>query len=86
MTIGEIIYTKRKALDLTLEDIGKAVGVSKATVSRWESGDIRPRSGSGHLHFNYRNYHSIRARSFKSISRRRRPRQGRRAPHLTISP
>ena len=41
MTIGEIIYTKRKALDLTLEDIGKAVGVSKATVSRWESGDIR---------------------------------------------
>ena len=41
MTIGEIIYTKRKALDLTLESVGKAVGVSKATVSRWESGDIR---------------------------------------------
>lgn len=41
MTIGEIIYTKRKEMNLTLEDIGKAVGVSKATVSRWESGDIR---------------------------------------------
>lgn len=41
MTIGEIIFTKRKALDLTLEDVGQAVGVSKATVSRWESGDIR---------------------------------------------
>lgn len=41
MTIGEIIYTKRKALGLTLEAVGQAVGVSKATVSRWESGDIR---------------------------------------------
>lgn len=41
MTIGEIIYTKRKEMNLTLEDIGKSVGVSKATVSRWESGDIR---------------------------------------------
>ena len=41
MTIGEIIYSKRKALGLTLEAVGQAVGVSKATVSRWESGDIR---------------------------------------------
>ena len=41
MTIGEMINEKRKALGLTLEAVGQAVGVSKATVSRWESGDIR---------------------------------------------
>lgn len=41
MTIGEIIYARRKSLNLTLEAVGNAVGVSKATVSRWESGDIR---------------------------------------------
>lgn len=41
MKIGEIIYARRKSLNLTLEAVGNAVGVSKATVSRWESGDIR---------------------------------------------
>lgn len=40
MTIGELIKTRREALDLTLEEVGRSVGVSRATVSRWESGDI----------------------------------------------
>ena len=35
------IYDRRKELNLTLEDIGKAVGVSKSTVKKWESGFIK---------------------------------------------
>lgn len=35
------IYDRRKALNLTLEDVGKAVGVSKSTVKKWESGYIK---------------------------------------------
>ena len=31
---------RRRELGLTLEDVAKSVGVSKATVSRWESGEI----------------------------------------------
>ena len=40
MTIGMMIRARREELRMTLEDVSKAVGVSKATVSRWESGDI----------------------------------------------
>ena len=40
MTVGEIIKTRRKELDLTLEQIGNAVGVGKSTVRKWQSGDI----------------------------------------------
>lgn len=40
MTIGAYIKTRRMELSYTLEDVAKAVGVSRATVSRWESGDI----------------------------------------------
>lgn len=40
MTIGDLIFNRRKELGLTLEDVGKAVGVTKATVLRWESGSI----------------------------------------------
>ena len=40
MTIGEMMGKRRKELGMTLEDVGKAVGVSKSTVLRWESGDI----------------------------------------------
>jgi len=36
----EFIRLRRKELGLTLEDVGKACGVGKATVQRWESGDI----------------------------------------------
>lgn len=40
MTIGQIIYNRRKQLGLTLEEVGKAVGVSKSTVKKWEDGYI----------------------------------------------
>lgn len=40
MTIGELIAKRRKELCLTLEDVGRSVGVTKATVLRWESGAI----------------------------------------------
>ena len=40
MNIGDIIYNKRKQLGLTLEQVGNAVGVSKSTVKKWETGYI----------------------------------------------
>lgn len=40
MTIGQIIYNRRKELGLTLEEVGKAVGVGKSTVKKWEDGYI----------------------------------------------
>ena len=36
----EIIRNRRKELGITLEEIGGYVGVSKATVQRWETGGI----------------------------------------------
>lgn len=38
--INERLKTRRKELGLTMLDVAKKVGVSEATVSRWESGDI----------------------------------------------
>lgn len=40
MTIGGIIKTRRLELQMTQEDLARAVNTTKATVSRWESGDI----------------------------------------------
>lgn len=40
MTIGDVIRNRRKELGMTQEDLARAVGTTKATVSRWESGDI----------------------------------------------
>lgn len=40
MTIQNLIKNRRNELGLTLLDIANACGVSEATVSRWESGDI----------------------------------------------
>ena len=40
MTIGEFINRRRIELGLTLEDIGKATGVGKSTVKKWETGYI----------------------------------------------
>ena len=40
LTIGEFIKSKRKEKGYTLEQVGNYVGVSKATVSRWESNEI----------------------------------------------
>lgn len=40
MSIGNIIRGKRFDLSLSQHDVAKAVGVSEATVSRWETGEI----------------------------------------------
>ena len=40
MTIGDIIKSRRKELNLRQEDLAELVETTKATVSRWESGDI----------------------------------------------
>lgn len=40
MNINKIIKNRRIELGMTMNDVAKAVGVSEATVSRWESGDI----------------------------------------------
>lgn len=40
MQIGEIIKARRKELEFTTKEVGKKVGVSDATVSRWENGEI----------------------------------------------
>lgn len=40
VTVKDILKGRRLELELTLEDVAKRVGVSSATISRWESGDI----------------------------------------------
>lgn len=40
MTLAELLKSRRKELSLTLDDIGRAVGVNRATVQRWETGNI----------------------------------------------
>lgn len=40
MEIKDILKARRLSLALTLEDVAAKVGVSAATISRWESGDI----------------------------------------------
>ena len=35
-----ILASRRRELGLTLEEVGKAVGVSKGTIQRWEAGII----------------------------------------------
>ena len=41
MKANEVIRLRRKELGLTMREVANKVGVSEATVSRWESGDIR---------------------------------------------
>ena len=41
MEIGKRIKSLRLSKNLTLEEIGAYVGVSKTTIQRWESGEIR---------------------------------------------
>lgn len=41
MNMGDMIKNRRLELGLTLEDVGKAVGVGKSTVRKWESGQIK---------------------------------------------
>ncbi len=38
--IGDIMLSRRLSLNLTLEDVGKYVGVEKSTVKKWEDGYI----------------------------------------------
>lgn len=40
MTTNELLKSKRKELKLTMKQVADFVGVSEATVSRWESGNI----------------------------------------------
>lgn len=40
MTTNELLKRKRKELNLTMKQVADFVGVSEATVSRWESGNI----------------------------------------------
>ena len=40
--IAEFIKISRKAAGLTQEDFAKEIGVSFATVNRWETGKARP--------------------------------------------
>lgn len=40
MNIGERLKQKRREKRLTLEQVGKLIGVSKQTVQRYESGEI----------------------------------------------
>lgn len=40
MSVSEIIKTRRLSLGLSMKDLADKIGVSEATISRWESGDI----------------------------------------------
>ena len=40
MSFSTVLKMRRKMLGLTLEEVGSAVGVARATVQRWESGEI----------------------------------------------
>ena len=40
MEFKQLVKKIREMLHLTLEEVGKRTGVSKATVQRWESGEI----------------------------------------------
>ena len=39
--IGKRMNERRKELNLTLEEVGNAVGVGKSTVRKWENGMIK---------------------------------------------
>lgn len=41
MSLSTVLKSKRKELNLTLLEIAQKMGVSEATVQRWESGNIK---------------------------------------------
>ena len=41
MEMSVIIKNRRSELGLTLEEVGRRVGVNRATVQRWETGEIK---------------------------------------------
>ena len=46
MTIGGIIHNRRLELGMTQVELAQIVGTTKATISRWESGDIHKMKSS----------------------------------------
>ena len=38
--MGQRIHDKRKENDLSMEELGKKLGVGKGTISRWEHGEV----------------------------------------------
>lgn len=40
VTIGDRIRTRRKYLDMTQEELGKRIGVTKATINKYETGIV----------------------------------------------
>ena len=38
--MGMRIHNKRRELDLTLEELGKKLGVQKSAISKWEKGEV----------------------------------------------
>lgn len=42
MTFGKEVKTVRKELSLTQREMAAALGVSYATVNRWENGQVNP--------------------------------------------
>lgn len=41
MKVSEIIRNRRIELGMTQQDVADAIGITKATVSRWETGNIK---------------------------------------------
>ena len=41
MTLSQLIKTKRSELGMSLEEFGEMLSVSRATVQRWECGNIK---------------------------------------------
>ncbi len=42
-TLGQLIRARRRDRKWTQDDLGEALGVSKASVCGWEKGKFRPR-------------------------------------------
>lgn len=40
MTMGDIIYTRRKALKMTQEELGQKIGVQKSAIRKYEKGSV----------------------------------------------
>jgi len=41
----KVFFFYRERRKMTLQDVGKAIGVSKQTVQKWEAGKVIPRKG-----------------------------------------
>ena len=50
MDYRELVKEVRRQLGISQEDLAREVGVSYATVNRWENGQVRP-SKLGRTHF-----------------------------------